>query len=549
LQFLGIGKTKFNSSVCLIDENCKEVELLLTERLNRKKNSGAWPEFALKEILPRLYFDQLVIGENRDVHFPKVIEDIQNQLFPFYEYLKKNKLDLFLGQFNPDIKYVPHHLSHAYAALALSPFEKSIIIVMDGAGTELSKNEYEECTVFLQDGVNLRPVFKRSINFEKSKLYPEHTLGNKLGASYEKVAEFIFNSPSSSGKVMGLAPFGKPFTIDDYLEFQENLPWSKSFKGKSKRDWEKLDHQLFQDLAATIQLKLEKDYNEIIVKVRAMFPDYNNLILAGGCALNCTNNAKILYQKIFEKIYIPPFPGDECIGFGVAHFLKYLKNPTSWKPVLFENQSAYFGPKNSIPTHQNIENEFNSSEFEVQKLDNLFSETAKLLLAGKIIAWFQDRSESGPRALGNRSILVRPDILGIQDLLNQKIKFRENFRPFGCSVLHDKADQYFDVGPGLDNPYMSYAIKVRHEFKDILKEVSHIDGTSRMQTVRIGQNNKFYQLLKKFGDLSGLYCLLNTSLNVMDEPILETVSDAKRFLLNVDVDYLVIGDFLIRKKK
>lgn len=538
-QFLGLGKTKFNSSVCLIDGD--SVELLLTERLNRKKNSGLWPEVSLKLINPKLRKNNLLMAENRDVHKPRVIEDTQNKLFPFYEYLKKQELDCFTTHFNDEIEFVSHHLCHAYAALALSPFEKSVIIVMDGAGSEVSPGEYEECTVYLQDGVKLTPVFNQTVQFKND-------LGNRIGASYEKAAEFIFNSPNASGKVMGLASFGKGLNYEEHVSFQASLPQDKAFKAKSKKEWEDLDHSLFKDVAASVQNKLEVDYEKIISLILRDYPEYENLILTGGCALNCTNNAKILYSKRFKKIFVPPFPGDECIGFGLAHYLKFKKSPESWSPVLFENQSAYLGCISSIPDKKLIIEVFQDEKFEMHEHENINQVTAELLRDGHIIAWFQGRSESGPRALGNRSILARPDVEGLKDRLNESVKFRESFRPYGCSVLHDRAHEYFVVEEGFDNPYMSYAIEVLPHYQDRLKEVSHVDKTSRMQTVRIGQNEKFYKLIECFGELSGLYCLLNTSLNVMDEPILETVYDAKRFMESSPIEYMVIDNFLIKRR-
>lgn len=547
LQFLGLGKTKYSSSICLIDDN-EFVELLLTERLNRKKSSGAWPVLALKKVFKRLNFSDLTIAENRDVHHPQVIEDAQNQIFPFYEYLRKEKLDFFTRRFNPDIHFLPHHLCHAYAALALSPFEKSVIVVMDGAGSEISPNEFEECSVFIQEGVHLTLSFRQTVHFSKSSKNPLHTFGNRIGASYEKASEYIFNSPNSSGKVMGLASFGSSLPHANHFDFQENLPWSKSFKMKSKNDWESLEHTFFQDIAATVQNELETEYAKILTLVKEKHPEYTNLILAGGCALNCTNNAKIYYQNLFRNIYVPPFPGDESIGFGLAHYLKYQSNPTIWTPVPFEKQSAYFGPLSSIPTDSEVEKIFRSDDFEIKKYDDITIRAAHLLKENHIIAWFQGRSESGPRALGNRSILARPDNPGLKDKLNNTIKFRENFRPYGCSVLYEKAHLYFDIEEGFNNPYMSYAIKVRDNYKIALKEVSHVDDTSRMQTVRVGQNEIFYKLIQNFGNETGLYCLLNTSLNVMDEPILESLADAKRFIEKSPIEYLVIGNFVIKKK-
>lgn len=549
-QYLGLGKTKYNSSVCLIDESSSDhpVEMLLTERSNRKKNSGAWPEITLKNLKSRLDRKTALIAENRDVHHPKVIEDTQNQLFPFYEYLKANDLDFFTSKENPNIEFVPHHLCHATAVLAISPFMKSVIVVMDGAGTEVKQGEFEECSVYLQDGINLKFAFGQTVKFTKSLQHQKHTFANRIGGSYEKAAEFIFNSPNASGKVMGLASFGEAQNYTEHFGFQENLPWAESFKGKSKKDWESLNHDTFKTIAASVQKQLEQDYQSIIEKIRRDYPEYENLILTGGCALNCTNNAKILYQDYFKKIFIPPFPGDECIGFGLAHYIKFKENPVSWKSVPFEEQSAYFGAIASIPNALEIKKEFNTDEYELVESTNIELDAAKLLADGHIIAWFQGRSESGPRALGNRSILARPDVPGLKDRLNQSVKFRESFRPYGCSVIHDKAHIYFDVKEGFDNPYMSYAIKVLPEYQGVLKEVSHIDKTSRMQTVRTGQNLRFYNLIKSFGDISGLYCLLNTSLNVMDEPILETVHDAFRFMKTSPIDYMVIDNFLIKRR-
>jgi carbamoyltransferase len=561
-QFLGLGKTKYNSSVCLMNEHedLLEAEVLLTERHNRKKCSGAWPEFALNLIEEKIERKSIYLAENRDVHHPRLIEDIQDGLFPFYDYLKKKNLDFYTSKYNPHIEFISHHLCHAYSALSMSPFHKSLIVVLDGAGSSQEyfseinnpvKEKYEECSVFLQEEGKLQLVYKRWIDFTRSSSWPVHSFGNRNGALYEKASEFIFNSPNSSGKVMGLAAFGKARleAIDNLVTFQENLKWNQSFKGKSKKEWETSKNmEDFIQIASEVQRNLEIDYSALLHNLKLKFPNIENLILTGGCALNCTNNSKILSSKLFNKIYITPFPGDESIAFGLANYLYLSHTKNSWKPLLFENQSAYLGAKSSVPTEYEILKNFSVDQFIIEKYENIEEVTAKHLCNNQIIAWFQGRSESGPRALGNRSILVRPDRIGIKDYLNAKIKFRESFRPYGCSVLHEKAHEYFEVEPGFENPYMSYAIKIKPHWCEALKDVGHVDGTSRMQSVRVGQNVRFHKLIKTFGEMSGLFCLLNTSLNVMDEPIVETVSDVKRFLENTPVDALVIGNFLIRRK-
>lgn len=564
--YLGLGKTKFNSSVCLTtDENVLDSEIWLTERLSRKKCSGDWPALGLKALKLNYdletIIDSLLIGENRDVYQPRTIEDFYDSQFPFYNFLKKNGLDLFSSHFNANLKTLTHHDCHAYAALALSPFERSIIVVMDGAGSSIENfpkdsfpdapaKSHEECSIYLQERGYLKLLQKRWIKFKKSKVVEGHTFAPGVGLLYETASEYIFNSSTSSGKVMGLAPFGVAHNITDRMSYQEHLDWTKSFKGKSKDEWQKsASYNIFRDLAASVQKALEEDYHKLLTDIKKQYPAEDNLILTGGCALNCTNNAKILYGNLFNKIYVTPFPGDESIGFGIAHALKFRKNPDLWTGLSFENQSAYFGPKSSIPNDSEIEKELIAQNIFYTYSQNVAETASEDLANNKIIGWFQGRSESGPRALGNRSILAKPDINGLKDFLNKTIKHREEFRPYGCSCLYEEAHRYFDIPEGFNNPYMSYAIKVLPHEKYRLKEVSHIDGTSRMQTVREKQNPLFHQLIKSFGVKTDLYCLLNTSLNVMGEPIAENFRDAIKLFQQTTIDSMYIGNFVLKKSE
>ena len=551
---IGIGKTKFNSSVCLIPGDPKKIQIWLSERLSRKKSSGEWPSKGLKllqkEISPTEILNECLIAENRDVQQAEVFEEFYNEQFPFYDFLIKNNLQDFSKKFNPLIKTETHHEAHAYSALAISPFEKAIIVVMDGAGSQVGEeNKYEECSVFLQDKGTIKLVFQRSIKIVKSKKIQGQTFSNGVGLLYEKLSEFIFNSSTSAGKVMGLAPFGKATTVEDRIKFQEELSWENSFKGKSKAEWENSSHyKLFCDLAATVQKELEKEYDKLLDDLRSQYPQYKNLILTGGCALNCTNNAKILEKKMYERIFIPPFPGDESIGHGLANLLRLKNNPQRWEPTSFENQTAYYGPFSSLLSNDEIEKKLKQKCIDYHFVENNIESAADDLVKGKVVGWFQGRSESGPRALGNRSILARADKLNLKNYLNENIKFRESFRPYGCSVPYEYSDRYFEVEAGFDNPFMSFAVKIKEEYKNTLKEVSHVDGTSRMQTVRKTQNELFYDLLMKFGERSKLYCLLNTSLNIMGEPIVETVDDAIFLFENTTIDLMYIGKFRLFRK-
>jgi carbamoyltransferase len=568
--FLGLGKVLYNSSVATLQIDEKKlitnIQILLTERLTRQKGSGAWPELALSKLLPQLKSHHLHIAENRDVITPQEKESVLNQKFPFYEHLKKKGLEQFCRDNNPEIEYLTHHYCHARAATLLSPYDKSLIIVMDGAGSASKdfsvdspearffpappsavEKDHEELSVYLQDRGELTCLDKRWQRFTKSTKHEKHYFSEGLGTLYEKSAEYIFNSNRAAGKVMGLSAFGRPENLKSRIQYLEELDWSRAFKGKSKADWEGSDQlEHYKNVAASIQQNFEERLTIFIEELKKQYPEVDNLILTGGCALNCTTNMKLVEKKIFKSLYIPPFPGDECIGLGCAAHTYYSTYPDAWEPWSFEKQNGYFGSETSSPEEDSIQEIFEN--FKIEKKENIVDFTAELLNQGCVVAWFQGRSESGPRALGNRSILARPDRDGLKEYLNTKIKFREAFRPYGCSCLFDKATEYFHIPEGFDNPYMSFTTKVKDNARELLKEVTHIDGTSRMQTVREGQNKLFYELIHKFGALSGLYCLLNTSLNIMGEPILETLEDARKFLEESQVDGMAIGDYFITKK-
>ena len=560
MSFLGLGKTLFNSSVCYF-EDLDNVEILLTERLLRKKASGSWPSQALMDLSGRHKLSDSLIYENRDVEDPAHVESLMNSRFPFFEYLMSNKLQNFSRHFNKNINFVTHHLAHAHAAAFMSPFEKTLILVIDGAGSRTrafveahpeysllgpDANSAEERTLYTFNSGKISCVDKKFQVFQKSENCSDHFFSEGLGTFYEKASEFIFSSKRSAGKVMGLAAFGEFQKISDSKKYLENLNWSLKYQGASKKEWEQSPHfNYYCNLSADVQNYFEKEYIGYIKTIKQKYPEYENLIITGGCALNCTSNMKLYNLKLFENIYIPPFPGDESIGLGTA-FMAYMSSSNKWQRNPFEKQHGYFGPRTSQPVEAEIVKLF--AGYNIVKSSSIADDVAKILADGHIIGWFQGRSESGPRALGNRSILCRPDKPGIKNHLNSNIKFREAFRPYGCSTLFEKSHLYFDVPKSFDNPYMSFATRVKPEFKSLLQEVTHIDGTSRMQTVRSTQNKKFYDLIEKFGNITNIYALLNTSLNVMGEPIVETISDAKNFLDTVPVYGLAMGEFFIRRK-
>lgn len=555
-----------NSSACLLISRDSDVglEIALTERLTRKKAAGNWPKAAIQCLETKFSGAPIDIGENRELLAPEKMENFMNERFSFFEFLERENLKNYSHHFNPKIKFVTHHLCHASAAKFMSPFSKAIIVVMDGAGTtrgdfptdhpELkienspnSQNSHEECSVYLLDQGSLKCVFKRWQLLAPSRLPNSQGASEGAGMLFEKGAKYIFNSARSAGKVMGLAAFGKSIPIESKIQFLENLNWSKAYQGNSKEDWESSGRfELFANVAASIQTHFEEQLLALLSQLKERFPEYDSLILTGGCALNCTANMKALRSGLFKQVYIPPFPSDECISLGAASALYFAEKSEQWSPLPMEKQRGNFGPTSSVPTDSKILHTFEG--YEVIRPDSIAEFTSHILTEGKIVGWFQGRSESGPRALGNRSILANPTIPGVKVYLNAKIKFRESFRPFGCSVPQEKVKHYFDVPEGFESPFMSFSVLPHSQFRDSFREISHIDGTSRIQTVRKSQNEVFYELLTAFGQNAGVSCVLNTSLNVMGEPIVETLADAKVFLERTPVYGIAIQDFFVVNK-
>ncbi len=565
-HYLGLGKTLFTSSLCHIYQKDDDLlkEIYSTERIIRKKSCGAWPEAILKKLISKFHNTNFIISENRDVITPNQREQDLNKILPFYEHIKKQGLSQFSYQFNKNIKFIPHHLAHAYTALAMSPFEKSIILVLDGAGSNFDDfpdshiehiqfppdqkqhPAHEEFSVYLQNKGELTCVDKKWQYFEQSLNDPTEQYTDGLGIFYETIANYIFNSKKASGKVMGLAPFGKAHLVECRRDYLNHLDLEKSFKSKSKKEWENSENiEYYQDLAATAQENYESTILKIVTMIKEKYPKYCNLIFTGGSALNCTSNMKIYDKGIFKNVYIPPFPGDEGISFGLANYCLLETNKESWRPTKHSQQNSFFGPIESIPNEKNTLEIF--SDFKITKPDSIVKYTSNLLEQGHVIGWYQGRSETGPRALGNRSILSRIDINNRKEYLNKNIKFRESFRPYGGSCLHEKIHEYFEVPEGFESPFMSFSLKVKPEYRKKLENITHIDDTSRTQTVNEQQNPLFYSLIKEYGKRTGVFCLINTSLNVMGDPIVESTTDAKKFLEKTNVYGIVIGNLFIKK--
>lgn len=574
--FLGLGKTIYNANVTELtveEEGSYRWQTLLQERYTRKKWSGQWPINLLEKISSDKK-DYKGIAENRDITTPRFIEDLYQKQSLFYELLKKKNLGAFCSSLNEDLNFIPHHIAHAYSAIAHGPYKNFFILVMDGGGNEeketrkffetekelaikdlrVHKEEdtaIEHTSLFFWNGVELSLLYREGLHYDESESL-KLKLSEGIGSAYEKAAQLIFNDNLASGKVMGLAGFGhsfyQPENLCDIKGLQETWPWESAFQSKEKSLWEKSkERQAWQDVAATIQEAFEESLKRIFNKIDDVESEHSlgdketPVIFTGGCALNCTANFKMT-QLTSRRVYTPPCPGDEGISLGLAMAMAFKEKSIRWRPRPFEKQKSAFGYHHSI----NLEG-LSDEEFLITKLNGL-EEVAKLLKDGHIVAWYHGDSECGPRALGHRSLLVRPDRENVKDYLNEHIKFRESFRPYGASILWEKAHHYFDIPKGFQNPFMSFATPIREEFSEKLKEVRHVDGTCRMQTVMKEQNPAYYQLLGACESIGMMPILLNTSLNIMGEPIVETPEDALHFLKNSVVRYLVLENILIQKK-
>jgi carbamoyltransferase len=577
-HYLGMNKMGHHASVCLIHEKSplSSAEILIKERFTRLKTADGPVDQLLRKLTPNFNLNASLLCENTFGFTPLKYETKANKKFPYFETLKKTGLGPFTAYYNPELRFATHHFCHAMAATAVSPFKKSIVIVLDGSGNvdevfpknhpEILKfppplvkrrnrsdpgSVSESCTVYLQNGSDLECVHKEwQLYTRKSPKIKGVTLpwfSSGLGMFYQTIAYYIFANSFESGKVMGLAPFGKPLPVKNRVDFCANLDWEKSFRGRGKAEWEASpDRNHFADIAASAQAHFEETILGLVSRLKERHPEFENLILTGGCALNCTTNMKIVETKKFKNVFVPPFPSDECISFGAANHLRCNIAKKTWSPWPMKKQRGNFGPVSSIPSAKQIKSAF--AGHAVSRSSAAARDAARLLMEGKLIGWFQGRSESGPRALGNRSILADPRIRGLKDLLNTHVKFREGFRPYACSIPYERVRNYFEVEAGFESPFMSFAPKIRTRYRKILKEVSHVDGTSRVQTVRAQQNPRFYELLVEFDRLTNLPCVLNTSMNVMGEPIVESVEDAARFFRLSNIDAMVIEDFVIERK-
>ena len=591
-SILGISAFYHDSAAALIKDG-EIIAAAQEERFTRIKHDPSYPANAVTYVLKESNLklsevNHIVFFEKPFLKFERLLETymafapkgfksfslsmpiwLREKLFQkkfLFEKLKsqdKNFNDI------KKIKFSEHHYSHAASAFYPSPFKEAIILTLDGVG------EWATTTVAIGKENKLEMI--KEIHFPHS-----------IGLLYSAFTYYTgFKVNSGEYKVMGLAPYGKPKYKDKILKNLLDLKDDGSFKlnmkyfnyatgltmtnkkfsdlfGQPVRDPKKgLLTDFHMDMASSIQAVTEEIVIKLVKDLQNKFK-IKNLCLAGGVALNCVANGKILKEKIFENLWIQPAAGDAggSLGAALAYWYHELNMPRD--QYYDRMRGAYLGPKFN---DQDIELQLNSlnAKYSKKTADEISKEVAKELSNNKTVGWFQGRMEFGPRALGGRSILADPRSEKMQKELNLKIKFRESFRPFAPSILREDLKDWFDLD--CDSPYMLLVSDVKKEKQISMSEkdkklfgieklnikrssipaITHVDYSARIQTVHEDTNKKYYDLLKEFKKITDCPVLVNTSFNVRGEPIVNSISDAFNCFMGTNLDILVIENFVLYK--
>lgn len=443
------------------------------------------------------------------------------------------------------ILYTEHHLAHAASAFLVSPFEEAAILTIDGVG------EWETATYGTGKGAD--------INLSRRIAFP-----HSLGLLYSAFTYYLgFRVNSAEYKVMGLAPYGRPVYADRILKELIRLKDDGSFKmnmkyfaydygltmtnrkfdalfGHPPRKPESKIEQFHKDVAASIQQVTEVVMVRMAAHLHAV-TKMKNLCMAGGVALNCVANTRILRETPFENLFVQPAAGDAGGAVGSAY---YIYNSVLNHPRNYTWQHAFWGPGYSDEQIRMYLDEM-KVPYRSMGSEELMQECARLIAEQNVVGWFQGRMEWGPRALGSRSILADARNPDNQSRVNLKIKFRESFRPFAPSVLTERATEYFEIG--VPSPYMLLTSQVRPEKRHI-PSVTHVDGSARFQTVNRDDNPLYYELIREFDRQTGCPVIINTSFNVRGEPIVCTPHEAFKCFMRTKMDFLVLGSFMVAKK-
>ena len=594
-KILGISAFYHDSAAAIIIDG-KIIAAAQEERFSRKKHDPRYPYNAIEFVLDFAKInlsevDHIVFFEKPFLKFERLLETYVamapkgflqfSKAMPTWlreKLFQKKMLFNLLKQHDKNFKEInkisfsEHHLSHAASAFFPSPYDEAIVLTADGVG------EWATTTVAIGK--------KNSLKIKKEIHFP-HSLG-LLYSAFTYYTGFKVNS--GEYKLMGLAPYGDPKYIDlieknlihikddgsfrlnqDYFNYTTGLSMTNdkfhNLFGQKPRDSKKDKiTQFHMDVAASIQKVTENIMIKICKSLRKEF-NIPNLCLAGGVALNCVANGKILKEKIFENIWIQPAAGDAGGSLGAALAFWHLELKKERQIDKIDSmKGSYLGPDYSNEAIKSILKKIGAIFTECSD-DDLINKTSDFLSKGDAIGWFQGRMEFGPRALGGRSILGDPRSEKMQKNLNLKVKYRESFRPFAPSILAEDLTEWFEM-----NTHSPYMLLVAQVNKNIKKEmtneekklfgidklnikrsdipaVTHVDYSARIQTVHKNTNLKYYNLIKKFKEITNCPVVVNTSFNIRGEPIVNTPEDAFNCFMGTELDKLVIGNFILEKEK
>ena len=567
MYILGISCYYHDSAAAILKDG-QVIAAVEEERFSREKNDDGFPKqsidycmkeagVATSELACIAFYDKPILKFERLLD--NYIASAPRGLYSFTDVIPKwihkrlwikEEIKKHLGDYRGKIYFPEHHMSHAAYTFFTSPFDEAAILTVDGVG-EWTTTSYG------------------SAKNSKIKLTADIRWPHSLGMFYSAFTYYLgFKVNEGEYKLMGLSSYGKPkyydLIMDKLIDVKDDgslrlnmkyfaFTWDKvmvnekfqELFGIPRRTEDTKTEQIHLDIGASAQLVLEevllKMVNHLYEKTKL-----SNLCFGGGVALNGVANYRILKEGPFDKMHIPPSPGDGGSAIGCAAYAYYsiLNNER-----IIENDAAriiannvYVGPQY---TNDEIKSFLETYKIPYQKYERqeLLQNTAKLIADQNVVGWYQGRAEWGPRALGNRSILADPRNAKMKDILNEKIKHRESFRPFAPSILEEHTSEYFELD--IPSPYMLLVAKVKKP--DKIPAVTHVDGTGRLQTVSKKANPLYYDLINEFYKLTRVPVIVNTSMNVRGEPIVNTPEQAFDMLLKTDMDYIVMGDHIIGK--
>jgi carbamoyltransferase len=583
MKILGISCFYHDSAVCLMVDG-EIIAAAAEERFSRKKHDNSFPKLATEYSLQTA---GLAINElDAIVFYEKPIWKFERTLHQHLQHFPKSHRAFFdttgswINQklnikkilkeelnFSGKVVFLPHHLSHAASAYYLSPFNKSVIVTIDGVG------EWATTTIGLAD--------KNRLKIDQEIKFP-----HSLGLLYSTLTAYLgFRVNNDEYKVMGLAAYGNPDKYQDafdklitihkdgsyaldmsYFDYDwaQHMPSKKMatlFNHPIRKSESKI-YQYHKDISAALQKKLE---DAVLNLLQAAHDKYriDNICLAGGVALNSVMNGQILSRTSFKKVFIPPDPGDAGGAMGAALYASLnpetiqssstqsKKNTVRHKKIA-KDFNPYLGPgfawHHVESTLQKNKSKLKFKYFPDQK--KLLDKVSDLIIKKRVIGWFQGRMEWGPRALGNRSILAAATDPKMQDILNAKVKHREMFRPFAPVILEEHVPDFFESDQPLPEiaKYMLMVYPFTKRGKKDISSVVHVNGTGRLQSISKKDNPLYYSLIDHYYQKTGVPVIINTSFNIRGEPIVCYPQDAVNCFLGTDIDYLVIDQFLVSKK-